>query len=172
MYGPLPQDRRQVFVANYIYGLPKLGTKIDFRPARWILDNWQVNGITTFASGAPITPGFSTTDGQDITGSSEDARVTVVRNPILPKDQRSSYRNFNTDAFLRAPQGSFGNAGIGILCGLGINNWDLAISKNFPLGTEQRYLRFRAEFFNAWNHTQFSNVDTMASRDRLQADRQ
>ncbi len=88
MYGPLPQDRRQVFVATYIYELPKIGTNTGLRPARWVLDNWQVSGITSFVTGAPITPGFSTTDGQDITGSSEDARVTIVGNPILPKDQR------------------------------------------------------------------------------------
>ena len=163
MYGPLPQDRRHVFVASYVYELPRIGTKTGFKPAGWILDNWQVSGMTSFATGAPVTPGFSTTDGQDITGSSEDARVTVVGNPNLPENQRSFYRNFNTNAFVRTPQGSFGNAGIGILREPGVNNWDLAISKNFPLWAEQRYLRFRAEFFNAWNHTQFSNVDTTAA---------
>ena len=164
MYGPLPQDRRHVFVASYIYELPRIGTKTGFKPAGWILNNWQVSGMTSFATGAPVTPGFSTTDGQDITGSSEGARVTVAGNPNpLPENQRSFYRNFNTNAFVRTPQGSFGNAGIGILREPGVNNWDLAISKNFPLWAEQRYLRFRAEFFNAWNHTQFSSVDTTAA---------
>jgi hypothetical protein len=162
MYGPLGQDRRHVFVANYIYDVPKIGLKTGFKPAGWILDNWQLSGITSFATGAPITPGFSTTDGQDITGSTDGARITVVGNPYLPKSQRNFYQNFNTSAFARTPQGSFGNAGVGILRGPGINNWDLAVSKNFPLRSEQRALRFRAEFFNAWNHTQFSGMDTTA----------
>ena len=162
MYGRLPQDRRHVFVANYIYDLPKFGTKAGFRAARWVFDNWQVSGLTTFSSGAPVSPAFRTTDGQDITGSSENARVTIVGDPNLPKDQRSFYRNFNTDVFVRTPQGGFGNAGIGILTGPGVNNWDIAISKTFPLWNENRNLRFRAEFFNAWNHTQFSAIDATA----------
>ena len=32
-------------------------------------------------------------------------------------------------------------------------------SKTRPLGSETESLQFRAEFFNAFNHTQFSNPD-------------
>ena len=68
-YGLLGQDRTNVFVVNYMYDLPKIGAKTGFAPARWIFDNWQLSGMTSFVSGAPFAPGFSTTDGQDITGS-------------------------------------------------------------------------------------------------------
>ena len=40
-----------------------------------------------------------------------------------------------------------------------MNNWDIAIEKNAEIRETQR-LQFRAEFFNAWNHTQFSNPDS------------
>jgi len=164
-YGPLGQDRTHVFVLNYMYELPKLGAKTGFKPAHWVLDGWQVSGITSFVSGSPFTPGFSTTDGQDITGSTEGARITVVGNPNLDKSRRNFYQNFNTAAFARTPLGNFGNAGVNILRGPGVNNWDLALAKRFHLWSEQRYVQFRTEAFNAWNHPQFSGLDTTARFD-------
>ncbi len=80
-YGLMGHDRTHVFVANYTYELPRIGQKLGSRPLCWILDNWRLSGITSFVSGAPFTPGFTTTDGQDITGSSE---VLVYRLPAPP----------------------------------------------------------------------------------------
>jgi hypothetical protein len=45
------------------------------------------------------------------------------------------------------------------LRGPGINNWDLSIMKKIRIA-ENQSLEFRAEFFNAWNHTQFSAVSS------------
>jgi hypothetical protein len=149
-----------MLVVNYMYDLPKIGSRMGFRPARWVFDNWQVSGITSFISGSPFTPGLGTSDGADLTGSSEGARVTVVGGPKLDKSERTFYRNFNTDAFARTPAGNFGNAGVGVLHGPGANNWDIAVSKRFPLFSEGRYFQFRTEMFNAWNHTQFSGYFT------------
>jgi hypothetical protein len=164
-YGPLAYDRPNVFVFNYIYDLPKIGSRTGFKPARWVLDDWQISGITSFITGSPFTPGFSTTDGQDITGSSEGARITVAGNPRLDKSERTYFRNFNTDVFRRTPKGGFGNAGVNFLYGPGINNWDIAISKRIPLRSEERFIQFRTELFNAWNHTQFSGLYTGARFD-------
>jgi hypothetical protein len=113
----------------------------------------------------PFTPGFSTTDGQDITGSSEGPRISVTGNPFLPQSQRTFQHNFRTEVFTRTPRGSFGNAGLGLLRGRGINNWDLSVGKRIPLFAEGRFIRFRAEFFNALNHTQFSGLFTGARFD-------
>jgi hypothetical protein len=46
-----------------------------------------------------------------------------------------------------------------------VNNWDLSLTKRFPLFSERRYVQFRGEFFNAWNHTQFSGVNSTARFD-------
>jgi hypothetical protein len=82
---------------------------------------------------------------------------------VLDKSDKSFSRNFNTAAFALTPVGSFGNAGVGILRGSGINNWDMALSKRIPVGLgEGRGLFFRAEAYNAFNHTQFSTIDTTA----------
>ena len=159
-YGPLGWDRPHVFVLNYIWDLPKLGRRLGVRPLGWILDNWQISGITSFVTGAPFTPGFSTTDGMDITGSTEGARITVVGNPRLSKSEKTFYRNFNTDVFRRTPQRDFGNGGLNYLYGPGVNNWDIAVSKRVPLFSEERFIQFRTEMFNTWNHTQFSGLDS------------
>jgi hypothetical protein len=164
-YGPFSYDRSQNLVVNYMYDLPKLGQKTGWKAAEWVLDNWQIGGITSFISGAPFTPGFSTVDGADITGSTDGARVTVIGDPRLPKGERDFYRNFRTEVFKRTPVGSFGNAGLGILRGPGINNWDFNVSKRVPLFSEGRYIQFRTEMFNAWNHTQFSGLYTSARFD-------
>ncbi len=67
--------------------------------------------------------------------------------------------------FRRPARGDFGNAGVGILCGPGVNNWDIAVTKSFPIKSEERFLQFRTEMFNAWNHTQFSGLFTAARFD-------
>lgn len=166
-YGPLSYDRSHVLIVNYVYDLPKLGERLGGKYLGAVLDGWNVSGITSFTTGAPFTPGWGTNYTVDTTGSSEGARITVVGDPHLPKDQRSFYRNFRTEAFAPTPVGSFGNAGVGILRQPGINNWDISLAKRIPTGLgERRSLQFRAEFYNAWNHTQFASYDTSARFDR------
>jgi hypothetical protein len=157
-YGPLGFDRPHVFVANYIYDLPKVGSMIA-RPVGWFLDNWQVSGVTSLQSGSPFTPGFSQTTAQEISGSTEGARIDVVGNPVLSKSERTIDRWFNADAFALPQRGTFGNAGVNVLRNPGVNNWDLSITKKVPLFSESRWLQFRTELFNAWNHTQYSGMD-------------
>ncbi|HUS08524.1 MAG TPA: carboxypeptidase regulatory-like domain-containing protein [Bryobacteraceae bacterium] len=164
-YGPPSYDRTHTLVVNYLYELPKVGTRLGWTPAKWVFDNWQISGITSMITGAPFTPGFTTTDAAEITGSSEAARITVIGNPHLDEGQRNFFRNFNTAAFARTTVGSFGNAGVNILRGPGINNWDVNITKRVQLFSESRFVQFRTELFNAWNHTQFSGLYTTARFD-------
>ncbi len=159
-YGPLAWDRTHVFTLNYMFDLPKIGQRLGVKPLAWVLDNWSLTGINAFISGAPFTPSFSTTDGADITGSTETARITVAGNPRLPKSEKTFYRTFNTDVFRRTPLRDFGNGGLNYLYGPGVNNWDFSISKRVPLKSEARFIQFRIELFNAWNHTQFSGLDS------------
>ncbi|MEK7409339.1 MAG: carboxypeptidase regulatory-like domain-containing protein [Acidobacteriota bacterium] len=165
-YGPLSFDRSQVFTLNYIWDIPKLGQRLGAKVVGAVTDNWTVTGVTRFQTGAPFTPGFSTTYTTDITGSGEGAKITVVGKAPLSKGEKTFYRNFNTAAFALTPVRSFGNAGVGILRGPGFNNWDISLRKNIPIGLgESRPLQFRAEFYNAFNHTQFSGVDSSARFD-------
>ena len=52
----------------------------------------------------------------------------------------------------------FGNAGPGQLItipGTHVNNWDMTFRKRFPFKVEKRFVEFRAEMYNIFNHTQF-----------------
>ncbi|MGB9610316.1 MAG: hypothetical protein ACPL7M_05030, partial [Bryobacteraceae bacterium] len=163
-YGLLSYDATHALVINYTYELPNLAARWHKGFLNQVFGYWQISGISTFQSGFPFTPTFSTSDTVDLTGSSEGARITVVGDPRLPKDQWTFDRTFRTEVFKRTPKGDFGNAGIGLLRGPGIENFDISVTKRFPI-TEQRYFWFRGEFFNAFNHTQFSGVSTAARFD-------
>ena len=53
---------------------------------------------------------------------------------------------------------TFGDLSRNSIRGPGINNFDISLVKKTPI-RESKSLEFRAEFFNAFNHTQFYRVD-------------
>jgi hypothetical protein len=60
----------------------------------------------------------------------------------------------------------YGNAGPGSLIpipGTQEFNWDMTFGKAFPLKSEHRQILFRAEFYNVFNHTQFSAANISPS---------
>jgi hypothetical protein len=67
--------------------------------------------------------------------------------------------------FARTQKGDFGNAPKDVFRGPGLNNWDISVLKNFPIGSEARYFQLRWEMYNAFNHTQFAGVDATARFD-------
>jgi hypothetical protein len=164
-YGPAGFNRPNVFVANYVYDMPKIGERLVGKsaagiPVRAILDNWQISGYTQFQTGNPFTPGLGMTPGGEWTGSTEGARVNIVGNPVLPKSQQTFNHWFNTAAFALPDKYTFGNAGRNVMYAPGVNNWDIHVSKRIPLHGEQRFIQFRTEMFNVWNHTQFNSVNS------------
>ncbi|MBI4905546.1 MAG: TonB-dependent receptor [Acidobacteria bacterium] len=165
-YGKGNFDRTHNFVFNYIYSLPKLSKVANIGHAKWVFDNWDVAGVTTFTSGSPLGIGYSLVVSQDIVGGSGagvDSRVVLTGNPVLPKGDRTILRHFNTDVVqppTRAGLG-IGTAAKDLIRGPGQNVFDVSFYKNIPLGAnEQRRLQFRFEFYNFFNHTNFSGVDT------------
>jgi hypothetical protein len=161
-YGKAGFDRTHNLTFSYNWNLPKASRSWNNLFARKVLDDWQLAGMTSFVSGSPMGIGFSTSDGADIAGGGDGVRVVMLANPVLPKSERTFTRYFNTAAFGRPAVGTYGNAPKDVLRGPGINNWDLSLVKNFPLGKEARLLQLRWELYNAWNHTQYSSVDTSA----------
>jgi hypothetical protein len=161
-YGKAGFDRTHNVAFSYTWDLPKASRRWNHAAVRGVLDNWQLAGITSFISGAPQGIGFSTTDGADIAGGGDGVRAVVLSNPVLPRGERTFSRYFNTEAFGRPARGTFGNAPKDVFRGPGINNWDISLFKNIPLGAESRFLQLRWEAYNAWNHTQFSAVDNAA----------
>ncbi|MGH9629584.1 MAG: TonB-dependent receptor domain-containing protein, partial [Bryobacteraceae bacterium] len=122
-----------------------------------ILGGWQVSPILVLRTGVPLTIG---TQGDILNTGGGYTQVPIrLRDAALPKDERSRERFFDTDAFVRPAQYELGNAGRNILIGPGSRNLDLSITKLFTL-TESKALQFRAEAFNATNHSNWGNPGT------------
>ncbi|MCU0246485.1 MAG: carboxypeptidase-like regulatory domain-containing protein [Bryobacter sp.] len=162
-YGFSQFDRTHNLRINFLYDVPNVPWK-DVA-SKWVLNGWQVSGITAFISGAPSNVGFTTTNNLDITGTpSQSARVVVLGDPVLPKSERTFSQHFRKDVWARPAVGTLGTGGKWVYRGPGTNNWDLSVVKNFPIREPLR-LQFRLEMYNAFNHTQFSSVDSTARFD-------
>jgi hypothetical protein len=170
-YGKAGFDRTHNLTINYVYKLPGLSKRWDNVVTRQVLDGWELSGITSFISGAPLGIGYSTVQGTDLvggSGSGVDSRVVLTGDPNLPKGDRTFARYFNTSVVQAPTKANFGvgNAPKDPIRGPGINNWDISVFKNFKLSREGRVgLQYRLEMYNAFNHTQFSGVNTTARFD-------
>jgi hypothetical protein len=163
-YDRASYDFTHILVINWLYDIPNASRLWKNVVTQSVLDNWHLAGIATFQSGAPLNIGFTTVDGADLTGGGDGQRVDVIGNPYLPKDQRNFITQFNTAAFARPAKNTLGTLGPGLLRGPGTNDFDLTVNKDFKV---KERLRFRIQFeaFNAFNHTQFSAVNTTARFD-------
>jgi hypothetical protein len=139
------------------------------RSQNWFLRNvaghYSFNGVYTAESPQYVTPqsvadaNLNNDTASDrtiinpggIPGTGSD--VTALRNT---EGQTVAYvANDPSAQYIRAQRGAYANAGRNTLPARGINNFDLGISKNIPMG-EVRRLEIRADFFNAFNHAQFT----------------
>ncbi len=100
-----------------------------------------------------------TVSGADLIGGGDGQRVNISGNPQLGYGERNGARFFNTSVFSAPALGSIGNAPRQVFRGPGLNQFDLAAFKDFSI-VERVKIQLRSEFYNAFNHTQFSGVDT------------
>jgi hypothetical protein len=164
-WGPSEFDVTHRLVASYVWELPfghdrRFGSGWS-RPMNFVLGGWQLSGIHVVQTGLALT---ATLGGSSVLnlGGERRARPNLVGDPILPESERTLARWFNTDAFAAFSPGqqAFGNAGIGIMRGPGLANFDFTLAKNFPID-ERRYVQFRTELFNAFNHPSFGPPNIM-----------
>ena len=118
--------------------------------ADWVLGGWAAAGITTLSAGNRVN--LSVQGNPSSSGKTD--RPNLLRDPRLSRDQRSLDRWFDTDAFQRQPNYTFGNAPRNAIEAPGIVNFDLALFKLFRVA-ERVELQFRAEAFNAMNTPNF-----------------
>jgi len=164
-YGKASFDQTHVLVFNYTWDLPKASRVIPGSVAHWVLDDWRLSGVTSFASGNPLGISLSTVDGADITGGGDGVRVNVLGKAQLDHGARTQTRWFDPTVFGRPVKGDPGNAPKDVFRGPGVNNFDATLFKIIPLGKETRTLQLRWEAYNAFNHTQFLGVDNGARFD-------
>jgi len=154
-------------VFSYTVEIPKGSRLMPNAVTRQVLDGWQFQGVSTFATGLVSNVTFTANDGFDFSGGGEVCGTGIVQtgNAVLPRDQRTVDKWFNTSVFKRpSGRGDLGNNCDNAKFTLpGFNSHDLALFKKFNLRSEKRTLEFRWETFNTFNHTQFNAVATAAS---------
>lgn len=130
----------------------QLGDRRHVFTATWARDlrGFTIAGITTFQSGPPARP---------ITRGRGDIHARQVGDPFvnLPSDRYY----FSPAAFAPAIIGDPGSP-LSPFSLPGRNQWDVAVSRAFPLRGAAR-LQLRADVFNVFNHTQFTTVDTVCA---------
>ena len=176
-YGRCDFNREHRLVFSYVYELPK--------PTRFnafvnnVLGGWALSGVTTIQAGQWLS--LTGTNVNNVFGTTSDRAQIMPGCDLATSGSTEKRLNsyFNTACVMRNASGAaiwpvvgddgvataFGNSGVGIVKGPGQNNFDLSILKQTSIRKlgEGANVEFRAEFFNAFNHPQFSNPNTNVS---------
>ncbi len=157
-YGNSAFDLRHRFVAYYSIPLP-IGPGQPFLNysnllSREALEGWTVSGITEIQSGTPFTAYLG---GTDYSGFNQFADRPNVGAGKLPQNNKNPDAAFTTSYFSTITAGQIGTERRDQYYGPGLVNFDVTASKDFPLSRERVKLNFRADLFNVFNHTNFSN---------------
>jgi hypothetical protein len=189
-YGPAGFDRTNRLVVAYTWSLPNWSSGNSFE--RIVTSGWALNGTTTFQSGKPMIftdSGNGTAYGTQSTARAQFAPGMSNGN-ILNKNGGTMLNRVKNNTYLNpgntgklgavfvtapnvansvtnngAPATDYGNSSVGAARGPGNDNWDMAIVKSTKVGglREDATLDFRTEFFNVWNHPEYSNPATAAN---------
>jgi hypothetical protein len=148
-YGPASYNTPHVFSSNAVYDLPFFKDQQGFEGR--VLGGWEVSGIVAATAGS----NFSVTQGADPfdqNGNRGIGQGGVRPDQVAPVQKSKNFDQwFSTDSFAHAV-GHFGSESSNPIIGPGFQNWDLAGIKNFRIWESVNF-QFRAEFFNAFNHT-------------------
>jgi hypothetical protein len=162
-------DRTHVFVASYVYEAPFPTAGFLANPVlSQVVGGWQVSGQTFIQSGLPVTRII-----QDVGPGPRGNRANLVGDPLANVPQNvTGVRNpffFNPLAFRPTAIGDIGNSGRGIFRFPREALTDLSLAKNWRWGESYR-VQFRAEFFNIFNHTVFTEAGQTLPANRLPGD--
>lgn len=147
-------DIRHTVRINGVYVLPLKGNAL--------IKGWQLSGVMSKTTGSP----FNVIDGFDRVGTVTGAPRPNL-NPAFTGNviTGSPTKWFDPAAFLLQPVGTFGSLGRNAFRNPGLFNTDLALMKEtrIPKISEQFGVQFRAEFFNIFNHTNFTALGNAAA---------
>jgi hypothetical protein len=160
--GPSVFDRTNVAFINFIYDIP-LARNSSSHFMKTVVGGWQLSGIVTMESGTPynlginggnvasLFPGGDVANRPNLVGKIAYPKTPVASNGVVTGIQWVDPAGFATPA-----TGTWGNLPFDALRGPGRDDWNLSLFKSFLI-SESRGSRFefRADAFNAWNHTQF-----------------
>ncbi len=143
-------DIRHRFALSAVYDLPALGFS---RALRTVTGGWHLSAIFQAQSGFPFTISvFGDTANAGTLLGENPIRANYTGQPVFDEGSHTADRWFNPAAFAVPPAFTFGNVGRNTMYGPGMQTLDLALHRDFAL-TENVRFQFRAELFNALNHT-------------------
>jgi hypothetical protein len=158
-------DRRHMLNQSYIWELPfgKGRAFVKEGPAAYILGGWQVTGILSVMSGAPLNitapagslnaPGNGNNPNFIGTGGLKASREI---NFAATGTGRTTW--FDPSQFAAAPSNTFGNVGRNAFTGPRFFNADLSLFRSFQI-REKIKAEFRVETYNFTNTPQYPNPD-------------
>jgi hypothetical protein len=133
-----------------VYDIPALNLS---RAVRAVTENWHLSAVYQAQSGFPFTISvFGDTANAGTLLGENPIRANATGKPVFGPGTRTADRWFNPAAFATPAAFTFGNTGRNAIYGPGLQTLDLALAREFDL-TERFKFQFRAEFFNALNHT-------------------
>jgi len=157
------EDVSQRLVVSYTYELPFGQGKRWVNhsgPVNWLLGGWQVAGINTFSTGIPIqvlggTPYHTFGAGPQRPNSTGLSPAKSGR----AQDRLNAW--FNTGQFTNPPPFTLGNVGRVLPDARtdGLNQWDLSMTKAFPLPRERASLEYQAFVRNLTNTPDFAHPE-------------
>lgn len=157
-------DVRHNFTFNYLWEIPRPKFAKE-GVLKLAANGWQMGGIFRASSGLP----FTVTVGGDPLGL-RNANPFDFPDRVNSPDCADPINHGNPDQYIKTecfvaptPGTRLGNSGRNQYIGPGIRNFDLSLIKNNKLG-ERSNLQFRVEFFNVFNHTNFSVPDRTSAQ--------
>ncbi len=177
-YGPAGYDIKHNLVVNYLWSLPRASRVWNNFATRGVLDGWQISGIASYLSGAPIQITYSVKTSTNITGGGDGARAVLTCDPMrgAPHTFSSWFNTSCVEAPIAGTIGTAANpAGTQVSTGSGVwspkvnaflpgnGNFDTALFKNWPLVENKATVQLRVETYNTFNHTQFNGVNATAT---------
>jgi carboxypeptidase family protein len=158
-YGPADFDHRSVTALSYVYTVPKF---LNDAPSvvRSIVNNWETSGLFQYRSGDPLTV-FSSNNNLDGSGQGRD-RAVQIGTPYGSTACASALncRSYlNPAGFSNPATGGFGSVAKGSFLGPHYVDWDGSLARKFPI-RERTVLRFEADYFNLFNHTNLGDPAT------------
>ncbi len=163
--GPATFDRTNHFAGSFVWNLPKLSSSSGL--VRNVVGGWQWTGIYTFSSGDPLTILAGTDQSQ--TANNQDRADYTGPASTVGTTCTSSVAHcvswLNTNNYAKPALGTYGNSGKGSMRGPNVWDADTGLLKNFyPLSSHENFnFQFRGEFFNVFNHPQWSDPNVTFS---------
>jgi hypothetical protein len=164
-YGPLSFDTRHMITADLLWDSPKFRNPV----LQWIAGNWSVGTKWYAYTGSPFTVTNSSMAARVNSGGGvgnsfiadlldnsalgvsckESAVVDKNSAPVSPCLTASQFAATTT-------QKDFGNTAPNMFRGTGYFNTDMRVIKNIPIRERVKF-GFGAQFYNLFNHPNFSN---------------